>query len=49
MNSYLAELISVPDDGTAELRLDLGFHIHIVRHLTIDRVRAAVGEATERE
>ena len=45
MNSYLAELIRAPNDSTAELRLDLGFHIQIVRRLTIDRARAVAGDA----
>ncbi len=55
MHAYLTEILNIPDAHTAEVRLDLGFHLTIIRRLGIGRIRVyhdesanpAGGTATE--
>ena len=55
MNTYVTEIQDIPDARTAELRLDLGFHLTATRGFGIERIRVyrdgspnlAGGTATE--
>ena len=55
MNTYVTEILDILDARTAELRLDLGFHLTVARRFTIERIRVyrdgspnpAAGSATE--
>ncbi len=55
MNTYVTEILETLDARTAELRLDLGFHLTVARRVGIERIRVyddgslnpADGTATE--